>query len=53
VLNPLSEEELLAKFTAWTGPGLAEANRRAVIEWVRGLESAARVEDLMCLLRPD
>jgi 2-methylcitrate dehydratase PrpD len=53
VLNPLSEEELLDKFAAWTGPGLADENREAVIAWVRALESSARVDDLMGLLRPD
>jgi 2-methylcitrate dehydratase PrpD len=50
VLNPLTEDALLAKFRAWTGPGLSDAAREQAVALVQDLErvdDAARLVELL------
>jgi 2-methylcitrate dehydratase PrpD len=49
-LNPLSDEELRAKFEAWTGPSLDAARKEQIVGLVRDLEVLDDVSRLARLL---
>lgn len=49
-INPLTDDELLAKFREWTGPSLSASRKEEVIGLVGDLESVVDVSQLMLLL---
>jgi hypothetical protein len=49
-LNPLSEEKLLAKFNAWTGPSFSAPKKAQIISMVNRIETINNVSELMSLL---